>query len=92
MIAGKSSALVRKKLRDEIRNERGKKMGANTYIIFIDDIAPEKFIIGNKRLDKLLRPTRFTIANLNKIDMDQDTQTFKSILETIQRLLQIKTP
>ena len=83
LIAGKSSALVRAKF----KTEQCQEIGPDAYIVFVDNIAPERFVIGNKDLDHLLRPTRFIIANLNEIDIRKDRSDFESIFNTIKALL-----
>lgn len=77
LIAGKSAALVRSKL--NIKH--------NDYIVFIDNIDPKRFIIGNKKLDKLLIPTRFTINNLNKHDIEQDKKQFDKFYKEILKFI-----
>ena len=73
LIAGKSAALVRSKF--NIKNA--------DYIVFIDNIHPQRFIVGDKKLDKLLIPTRFTIKNLNKNDIEQDRKQFDKFYKEI---------
>lgn len=82
-IAGKSAALVRAKF----KNEKCEKIEPNAYIIFVDNIAPERFVKGDRDLDQLLGPTRFNISNLNKADIQKDREDFDLIYQSIEKLI-----
>ncbi len=82
-IAGKSAALVRAKF----KNEKNEKIESNAFIVFVDNIIPERFVKGDRDLDQLLRPTRFIISNLNNTDIEKDRQDFQSIYKSIEKLV-----
>lgn len=87
MVPGKDAALLREKL----KNEKNIGITPGTYMFFIDNIIPERFVIGNKELDKLLCPTRFTISSLNKVDIKKDLLAFRSIFGYIQKSINVSS-
>lgn len=86
LVPGKSSALIRAKF----RNEKFQPMEKDAYIMFIDNIVSERFVIGDIHLDRLLQPTRFTISNLNAVDIEKDQADFQAMFKAIEQL--VSTP